>query len=86
MDNVTEGFRSYDLSEICKEYREQARKREKDEVLPQRVDGSKVHLLLGIKNTNMDPVLVRVLPSGIVCVHESIERYIWIKVDIRRTS
>ncbi len=54
-----------DLSEICKEYREQAGEGEKDEVLPQRVGGSKVHLLLGIKNTNLDPVFVKVLPSGI---------------------
>ena len=65
MDNVTEGFGSYDLSEICKEYRDQAGEGERDEVLPQRVGGSKVHLLLGIKNTNLDPVLFKVLPSGI---------------------
>jgi len=29
------------------------------------VGGSKVHLLLGIKNTNLDPVLIKVLPSGV---------------------
>ena len=61
MDNVTEGFGSYDLSEICQEYREQAEENEKNDVLPQKVGGSKVHLLLGIKNTNLDPVLVKVL-------------------------
>ena len=38
---------------------------EKDAVLPKRVGGSRVHLLLGIKNTNLDPVLIKVLPSGI---------------------
>ena len=27
--------------------------------------GSIVHLLLGIKNTNLDPVLIKVLPSGV---------------------
>ena len=32
-------------------------------MLPKRVGGSRV--LLGIKNTNLDPVLVKVLPSGI---------------------
>ena len=47
------------------EYREQAKEEEKDDVLPQKVGGSKVHLLLGIKNTNLDPVLVKELPSGI---------------------
>ena len=65
MDNVTEGFGSYDLSEICQEYREQAEENEKNDVLPQKVGGSKVHLLLGIKNTNLDPVLVKVLPPGL---------------------
>ena len=65
MDDVTTGFGSYDLSEINEEYRDQAEGEEKDVVLPKRVGVSKVHLLLGIKNTNLDPVLVKVLPSGI---------------------
>ena len=65
MDDVTEGFGVYDLSEICKEYREQLGSEAKDVVLPQKVGGSRVHLLLGIKNTNLDPVLVKVLPSGV---------------------
>ena len=38
---------------------------EKDAVLPKHVGGSRVHLLLGIKNTNLDPTLIRILPSGI---------------------
>ena len=65
MDNVTEGFGDYDLSEICQEFKEQATGEEEDQVLPKKVGGSKVHLLLGIKNTNLDPVLIKVLPSGI---------------------
>ena len=65
MDDVTGGFGSYDLSEICQEYKYQAEDEDKDEVLPEKVGGSKVHLLLGIKNTNLDPVLIKVLPSGI---------------------
>ena len=65
MDDVTAGFGSYDLSEIAEEYRSQAEGSEKDVVLPKRVGGSRVHLLLRIKNTNLDPVLVKVLPSGI---------------------
>ena len=65
MDNVTEGFGDYDLSEICQEFKEQATGEEEDQVLPKKVGGSKVHLLLGIKNTNLDFVLIKVLPSGI---------------------
>ena len=38
---------------------------EKDAVLPERDGGSRVHLLLGSKNTNLDHVLVKILPSGV---------------------
>ena len=65
MDDVTGGFGVYDLSEICKEYKEQMGSEADDVILPQKVGGSRVHLLLGIKNTNLDPVLVKVLPSGV---------------------
>ena len=65
MEDVTGGFGVYDLSEICKEYKEQMGSEADDVVLPQKVGGSRVHLLLGIKNTNLDPVLVKVLPSGV---------------------
>jgi len=65
MDDVTAGFGSYDLSDICSEFREQAEDYEKDILLPGRVGGSKVHLLLGIKNTNLDPLLLKRLPSGV---------------------
>ena len=36
-----------------------------DYVLPETVGGTKVHLLLGIKNTGIQPVLIRVLSSGV---------------------
>ena len=65
MSDVTAGFGSYDLSEIQDEFRNQAEPAEKDVLLPERVGGSKVQLLLGIKNTNLDPVLVKILPSGV---------------------
>ncbi len=65
MDDVTGGFGTYELTEICQEYLDQAKDEEKDMVLPEKVGGSKVHLLLGIKNTNLDPVLIKVLPSGV---------------------
>ena len=38
--------------------------------------GSKVHLLLGIKNTNLDPVWIKTLPSG-VAVYQSVFKDIW---------
>ena len=65
MNDVTAGFGSYNLSEITEEYRDQAGGEEKDVALPEKVGGSRVHLLLGIKNTNLDPVLIKILESGI---------------------
>ena len=34
-------------------------------ILPKTVGGWELHLLLGIKNTLLDPVLLRILPSGV---------------------
>ena len=34
-------------------------------IVPPKVGGSRVHLLLGIKNTSLDPVLIKILPSGV---------------------
>ena len=65
MNDVTAGFGSYNLSEINREYREHAEPDERNEVLPEKVGGSRVQLLLGIKNTKLDPVLLKILPSGI---------------------
>ena len=65
MDDVTGGFGTYDLTEICQEYLDQAEDEEKVHALPEKVGGSKVHLLLGIKNTKLDPVLIKVLPSWV---------------------
>ena len=33
--------------------------------MPKTVGGSEVHLLLGIKNTKNQPVLIKVLPSAV---------------------
>ena len=65
MNDVTAGFGSYNLSGITRVYREHAEPDEKNEVLPEKVGGSKVQLLLGIKNTKLDPVLLKILPSGV---------------------
>ena len=45
-------------------------------MLPQSVGGTKVHLLLGIKNTRIQPTLLKVLPSG-VGVYLSSFKDIW---------
>ena len=44
--------------------------------LPETLRGSRVHLLLGIKNTSIQPTLKRVVPSG-VCVYLSPFKDIW---------
>ena len=44
--------------------------------LPKYVGGSDAHLLIGIKNTNLDPVWIKTLPSG-VAVYRSVFRDIW---------
>ena len=65
MDSVTAGFGKYDLKEIIKEYRSSANSEELKDILPETVGGSRVHLLLGIKNTRIQPTLIKVLPSGV---------------------
>ena len=42
-----------------------ATKLEKEYILPKTVGGTKVHLLLGVKNTRIQPILLRVLSLGI---------------------
>ena len=65
MENVTAGFGEYNLKEIAQEFRDTASLAELEYVLPETVGGTKVHLLLGIKNTRIQPTLIRVLPSGV---------------------
>ena len=65
MENVTAGFGEYTLKEIAQEFKETASPAELECVLPETVGETKVHLLLGIKNTRIQPILLRVLPSGV---------------------
>ena len=65
MDNVTSGFGEYDLEKVIQEYKETASDSESEFTLPQSVGGTKVHLLLGIKNTRIQPTLLKVLPYGV---------------------
>ena len=65
MENVTAGFGEYCLKKVIQEYKESASPSELEYVLPEAVSGSKVHLLLGIKNTRIQPTLLRVLLSAV---------------------
>ena len=71
MDKVSSGFGEYNLQEVIKEYTEIAQGDELEYVLPQTVGGTKVHLLLGIKKTRIQPILLRVLPSGVGVYQEN---------------
>ena len=57
--------RKYDLKEVIQEYRSSANPEELNDILPETVGGSRVHLILGIKNTRSQPTLIKVLPSGV---------------------
>ena len=76
MDSVTSKFNKYDLSDICSELVSLSDPNHPVPPLPKYVGGSKVHLLLGIKNTNLDPVWIKTLPSG-VAVYQSVFKDIW---------
>ena len=76
MDSVTSKFNKYDLSNICAEFTSLSDPNQSVPPLPKYVGGSEVHLLLGIKNTNLDPVWIKTLPSG-VAVYQSVFKDIW---------
>ena len=76
MDSVTSKFNKYDLSEICAKFTSLSDPNQSVPPLPKYVGGSEVHLLLGIKNTNLDPVWIKTLPSG-VAVYQSVFKDIW---------
>ena len=65
MDSVTTRFKEYNLKEIGDEYREACGSDARDVILPPKIGGSKVHLLIGIKNAKLTPVLERILDSGV---------------------
>ena len=61
---------------MIKEDKDSTTSAELEYALPETVGGSKVHLLLGIKNTRIQPTLMRVLQSG-VGVYLSSFKDIW---------
>ena len=76
MDSVTSKFNKYDLLEICTKFKSLSDPNQSVPPLPKYVGGSEVHLLLGIKNTNLNPIWVKTLPSG-VAVYQSVFKDIW---------
>ena len=69
-------FNKYNLSYICSEFISLSDHNHSIPPLPKYVGGSEVHLLLGIKNTNLDPVWIKTFPSG-VAVYQSVFKDIW---------
>ena len=63
MDSVTTRFKEYNLKKIGDEYRALCDLDAKVVILPPKIVGSKVHLLIGINNTKLSPVLERILDS-----------------------
>ena len=72
MDSITSKFNKCDLSE----YISLSDPTHPVPPLPKYVGGSVLHLLLRIKNTNLDPVWIKTLPSG-VAVYQSLSKNIW---------
>ena len=65
IENVTSEFRKYDLLDIIEEYKGSVSKEEGNLPLPKYAGGGRVSLLIGIKNTNLVPVLIKTLKSGV---------------------
>ena len=65
MDAVTTRFQEYNLEKINQEFRAEYGPGSEHLILPKKIGGTKVHLLIGIKNVLLTPVLERVLDSGI---------------------
>ena len=76
IDKVTSEFKQYDLSEISKEFKDNTDPDLASEPTPPYIGGSDVKLLIGIKNTNLSPILLKILPSSIA-VYRSPFTDIW---------
>ena len=76
MDKVTARFGEYNLKEVAQEFKATATATEMEYILPEKVGGTKVHLLLGIKIPQIQSVLIKVLLSG-VGVYLSLFKDVW---------
>ena len=76
IDSITTKFKKYDLSHIRSEYLNHNNLPNPTEALPEYSGGTDVDLLLGMKNINVQPTLLQVLPSGIG-VYRSVFKDIW---------
>ena len=63
--SITAPFPYYDLTEINKETRKSGLMPGKNAALPEYIGGQRASLLIGIKNTGLDPVQLFQLPSGL---------------------
>ena len=89
MDAVTTRFQEYNLEKINQEFRAEYGPGSEHLILPKKIGGTKVHLLIGTKNVLLTPVLERVLDSdsGIeVYVYQPLHRYLWLKQDLCRPT
>jgi len=76
MNSITSKFNKYDLFDIRAEFKEAVGDNDEFVKLPEYTGGDEVKLLIGIKNTRIDPVLITTLPSGI-SVYRSPFKDIW---------
>ena len=65
IDRITSDFKKYRTDEIVKEFKQYANPTLTSDPVPPYIAGTEVHLLLGIKNTHLDPTLITILPSGV---------------------
>ena len=76
MDSVMAKFNKSNLSEIRSEFLSSLDPTQPVPPLPKYMGGSEAQLLIGIKNTSLDPVWIKTLPSG-VAVYRSVFRDMW---------
>ena len=63
--NITDKFPHYDLTDINKEFRQSGQYQEYHKLLPKYIGGQEASLLIGIKDTGLEPVLLFQLPCGL---------------------
>ena len=65
IDKVTEKFPHYDLDKVNKEVIKTGKLGKGKHILPKYIGGQRAGLIVGIKNTGIEPVLMFQLPSGL---------------------
>ena len=65
IEHVTDKFPNYDLEKVNKEVVKSGKLGQGQHILPKYIGGQRAGLIVGIKNTGIEPVLVFQLPSGL---------------------